>query len=115
MKKTEIKGRLLIHTLMRIILEVIDIYQFKCKIFAKGIKQAFIQYPILEPLFLYGGYPRNDLRHKFLLATGSNVVDLGDVDFPKDLKIISLKGHFFDMIGIRTPDDTVYLADCISS
>lgn len=89
--------------------------QFSCKIFAKGIEQAFIQYPVLEPSFLYGGYPCNDLRHKFLLATGSNVVDIDDVDFPKDLKVFSLKGHFFDMIGIHTPDDTVFLADCISS
>ena len=32
-----------------------------------------------------------------------------------ELEVIDLKGHFFDMIGIRTPDNTVFLADCISS
>ena len=26
-----------------------------------------------------------------------------------------LPGHFFDMVGFRTPDDVVYLADCLSS
>ena len=26
-----------------------------------------------------------------------------------------MHGHFFDMVGIRTPDDVIFLADCISS
>ena len=29
--------------------------------------------------------------------------------------MIPLPGHFFDMVGFRTPDDVVYLADCLSS
>lgn len=89
--------------------------QTGCKIFAKGIEKAFTEYPILEPSFLYGGYPCKDLRHKFLLADASKVVDIEDDDFPNELEVIDLKGHFFDMIGIRTPDDTVFLADCVSS
>ena len=34
---------------------------------------------------------------------------------PEEFEIIPLLGHFFDMIGIRTPEDVVYLADCLSS
>jgi len=34
---------------------------------------------------------------------------------PEGFEIISLPGHFFDMAGFRTPDDIVYLADCLSS
>ncbi len=89
--------------------------QTGCKIFADGIEVAFTKYPILEPSFLYGGYPCKDLRHKFLLASESDVVDISDSDFPKELEVIPLRGHFFDMIGIRTPDNVVFLADCISS
>ena len=85
------------------------------KIFADGIEAAFTKYPLLEPSFLYGGYPCKDLRHKFLLASGSDVNEITDSDFPKELEVIPLHGHFFDMIGIRTPDDVVFLADCISS
>lgn len=69
----------------------------------------------MEPSFLYGGYPCKDLRHKFLLASESDVCEITDSDFPKELEVIPLHGHFFDMIGIRTPDDVVFLADCISS
>ncbi len=89
--------------------------QTDCKIFANGIEAAFTRHPFLESSFLYGGYPCKDLRHKFLLASESDVVDISDSDFPKELEVIPLHGHFFDMIGIRTPDDVVFLADCISS
>lgn len=89
--------------------------QTGCKIFADGVEAAFTKYPLLEPSFLYGGYPCKDLRHKFLLASESDVCDITDADFPKELEVIPLRGHFFDMIGIRTPDNVVFLADCISS
>ena len=37
-----------------------------CPVFTDGIEAAFTEHPILEPSFLYGGYPFKDLRHKFL-------------------------------------------------
>lgn len=89
--------------------------QTGCKVFAGGIEGAFTQYPILEPSFLYGGYPGKELRHKFLMAKESRVTDFSDPEFPNEVEIIPLPGHYFDMVGFRTPDDTVFLADCISS
>lgn len=89
--------------------------QTGCRIFANGIETAFTRHPILEPAFLYGGYPCKDLRHKFLLAAESDAEDIASPDFPKELEIIQLPGHFFDMIGVRTPDGTAFVADCISS
>ncbi|MEA4894511.1 MAG: MBL fold metallo-hydrolase [Oscillospiraceae bacterium] len=89
--------------------------QYGCPIFAKGIESDFTRHPVLEPSFLYGGYPLKELRHKFLLAEESIVLDISDSGFPKELEVIDLPGHFFDMIGLRTPDGTVFLADCISS
>ncbi|MCM1334617.1 MAG: MBL fold metallo-hydrolase [Bacteroides sp.] len=89
--------------------------QTGCKVFSGGIEAAFTAAPILEPSFLYGGYPFRELRHKFLLADGSTVSDFSDPDFPRELTILPLKGHFFDMVGFRTPDGVVYLADCLSS
>ena len=89
--------------------------QTGCKVFAGGIEAAFTRYPVLEPSFLYGGYPCKDLRHKFLMAQESNVTDFSDEEFPKEVEVIPLPGHFFDMTGFRTPDGTVFLADCISS
>lgn len=89
--------------------------QTACKIFVNGIEKDFTRHPILEPAFLYGGYPCKELRRKFLLAQESNVQDISDPDFPREINVIPLPGHFFDMVGFRTPDNIVFLADCISS
>ena len=89
--------------------------QTGCKIYVPGIDCDFTRHPILEPSFLYGGYPCKDLRHKFLLAQESDAEDLTKEVLPKGFEVIGLPGHFFDMVGFRTPDNVVYLADCLSS
>lgn len=89
--------------------------QTGCRVYAGGIEAAFTRYPILEPSFLYGGYPFRELRHKFLLAQGSEVTDFSDPGFPEEIEVIPLPGHFFDMVGFRAPDGVVFLADCVSS
>ena len=89
--------------------------QTGCKIYAPGIDCAFTRHPVLEPSFLYGGYPCKDLRHKFLMAQESDAQELTQESLPEGFEIIPLPGHFFDMVGFRTPDDVVYLADCLSS
>jgi len=88
--------------------------QTGCKIYAPGIECDFTRHPVLEPAFLYGGYPCADLRHKFLLAQESQAEDLTKEVLPEGFEMIPLPGHFFDMAGFRTPDDVVYLADCLS-
>ena len=89
--------------------------QTNCKIYAPGIERDFTNHPVLEPSFLYGGYPCEELRHKFLLAQESNAEPLTNQVLPEGFEIIDLPGHFFDMAGFRTPDDVVFLADCLSS
>ena len=66
--------------------------QTGCRIYAPGIDCAITCHPILEPAFLYGGYPCKDLRHKFLLAQESNAELLTDEVLPEG-----------------------FLADCLSS
>lgn len=89
--------------------------QTGCKIYAPGIECCFTNYPVLEPSFIYGGYPCSDLRHKFLMAQESCAEPLTQDTLPEGFELIPLPGHFFDMVGFRTPDDVVYLADCLSS
>ena len=89
--------------------------QTGCRVYAPGIDCAFTRRPILEPSFLYGGFPPKELRHKFLMAQESDARELTQDVLPEGFALIPLPGHFFDMVGFRTPDDTVYLADCLSS
>lgn len=89
--------------------------QTGCKIFAPGIEAQFTRTPILEPSFLYGGYPPKPLRHKFLMAQPSDCLEVTDAEFPKDVQVIPLPGHFFDQCGYLMPDGTAFIADCVSS
>ena len=89
--------------------------QTKCRIYAPGIECDFTRHPVLEPSFLYGGFPPKDLRHKFLMAQESDADYLTAAVLPEGFELLPLPGHFFDMVGFRTPDDVVYLADCLSS
>lgn len=89
--------------------------QTDCKIYAPGIECDFTNHTILEPAFLYGGFPPKDLRHKFILAQESKAEYLTESCLPNGMAVIPLPGHFFDMVGFRTEDNVVYLADCLSS
>lgn len=86
-----------------------------CRIFAPGIERDFTRHTILEPAFLYGGYPPKDLKHKFLLAQESDAEELTQDALPEGLQLLPLPGHFFDMAGFVSDDGVVFLADCLSS
>ena len=85
-----------------------------CNIYSYNIEKSFTEYPILESSFLYGGYPFKELRNKFLLAKNSTVINIDD-NLPDGLEYFPLKGHFFDMIGIKTSDNILFLADSLFS
>ena len=89
--------------------------QTGCKIYARGIERSFTAYPVLEPTALYGGFACKDLQNKFLMAKESAVEELTADALPEGLELISLPGHSYDMVGFRTSDDAVFLADCLSS
>ena len=76
---------------------------------------AINEYPLLEPSFLYGAYPWKDLRHKQLMAKPTPYLDIDEMDMPEGMEYFRLPGHFIDMIGIKTPDDVYFMADCVSA
>lgn len=88
--------------------------KYNCPIFSTSLENTMINHPILEPSFLYGGYPLKALQNKFLMAKPSISTDIKD-NLPEGLEIIPLKGHYLDMIGIKTSDDVYFLADSLAS
>ncbi len=89
--------------------------QTGCKVYAAGIECDFTRHTLLEPSFLYGGNPPKALRHKFLMAQECDALELTPDLLPEGFELIPLPGHCFDMVGFRTPDNVVFLADCLSS
>lgn len=86
-----------------------------CRIFANGIECDLVNHTLLQPSFLSGSFPMQELKHKFLLAKESRAEYLSPEVLPEGFEIISLPGHTFDMIGIKTPDDIIFTADAYSS
>ncbi len=90
-------------------------------IYAPEVESAIIQYPSLEPIYLFSGAsPLKDLQNKFLMAKPSNVdyvikKDEKRLKFDEvELNIIPLPGHATNQIGIGA-DDVLFCADSIFS
>lgn len=87
--------------------------RLNCAVYSTPMENIVVENPILEPTFLYGGYPFKKLRSKFLMATPSKAQDIAEAKLPEGMEYFRLPGHFWDMIGVKTPDDVYFLADCI--
>ncbi|HJJ59085.1 MAG TPA: MBL fold metallo-hydrolase [Methanocorpusculum sp.] len=84
-----------------------------CSIFAEPVDASFIEHPILEPVYLFGGFPPSDLRHKFLMAQESSAKPLSDPAFPKDITPVPIPGHYFGQTGFKTADGVFFIADSV--
>ena len=65
--------------------------------------------------FIFSNYQHSKEKGGIFYAKPSEVTDFSHSNFPKEVEIIPLDGHSFVMTGFRTPDDVVFLADCLSS
>jgi len=88
-----------------------------CRIAATSREATFIEDPILQPAFLWGGFPYSRFTHnQFLKATPSKVTEVipssGKI-LDTNLEAFPLPGHFWEMIGIRTPDNILFIADAL--
>lgn len=87
-----------------------------CEIAAPVGEIPYIQNTLFEPSFLYGAYPFKVLKNKFLMAKPSkvsNAIEGEGTITGTDFEAISLNGHSVDMIGIRTPDNVLFIGDSL--
>lgn len=86
-----------------------------CSVFASAGEADYTKHPYLEATTLYGGCPHKDLQHKFLLAQPCETKLLTDDGYPDGAEHICLPGHSYDMVGYRTTDNILFVADSICS
>lgn len=93
------------------------------KVYAPEIEAGVIQYPYLEPLYLFSAHPVRDLMNRFLMAEPSRVdFILKDENFSRpvielkdaEIEIIPLFGHSPRQIGVEI-DGVLYCADSVFS
>jgi glyoxylase-like metal-dependent hydrolase (beta-lactamase superfamily II) len=83
--------------------------------YSVGLEAALSVNTVIEPAFLYGGYPPRDIRNRFLVAEPSDVRDISEAALPDGIEPVRLDGHMFEMIGFRTSDEVWFLADALTS
>lgn len=82
-------------------------------VYAPPLEAAIIQFPVLEPLYLFGALPPRELQTKFLLAPaspaqpiGAGPQTLGGVE----VELLNIPGHAVQMYAVRV-GDVLYAAD----
>lgn len=86
-----------------------------CVVYVPKIEEQFTRYPQFNSWMLYGANSPRYLKHKFFLAKPSEPTPLTEEVLPEGFQIIGLPGHSYGMVGFRTPDDVVFLADSLAS
>lgn len=87
-----------------------------CSIIASKGEAPYIEDTLIEPSFLYGGFPHKGLRNKFLMAKSSAVthgIESEGFILDTGLQAFELHGHSMDMIGVRTPENIVFIGDSL--
>lgn len=90
-----------------------------CKIYAPPFEKGIIEYPELEPFYLYSAYPPKELETKFLKAKSSKVDYVIEAERLSingtELEIVPLPGHTPAMVGVATADNVLFAGDAFFS
>ena len=88
-------------------------------IYAPVFDCGIIEYPELEPFYLFSAAPLKELDTKFLKAKPSkvdHVIGFGELNIGNiGLQILSLKGHTPHMIGVASSDGVLFAGDAFFS
>lgn len=89
--------------------------EYGCKLLSTKKEQPFIAYPSLESEFYYSGIDTDKQRNPFFMNEPTETEIISEYNIPDGFEIIPLPGHSFEMVGVRTPDNVLFLADAILS
>lgn len=82
-----------------------------CEIYAPKIESSVMENPLLEPIYLFGADPIDELKDKFFMAKPIQPDFVIANEYIDGLKIIRLPGHSPELIGVLTPDNVLYASD----
>ena len=89
--------------------------KYGCRILSTKLEQGFILKPDMEPDFYNSGLSIDKLRSPFFQIEPTETEVITKDNLPEGFEVIDLPGHSFEMIGVRTPDDVLFLADSLIS
>lgn len=82
-----------------------------CIVYAPKACAAVLNNPQILPSVLYGGFPSDELRSKFLMAPQCECLPLVEEALPNGLSFTKIDGHDFEQAAFRTSDNVWFIAD----
>ncbi len=89
--------------------------KYGCDVYSSDVEHHLIDLCNLEGQIYFNGLPINRERSYFFRPVGVKAKPVSEAVLPKGFEIISLPGHSFGMIGIRTPDKVWFTGDAVLS
>lgn len=89
--------------------------KYGTKILCSDKERMFIKYTEIEPDIMYNGYSVNKKLNPNYQGEPSDPEVFSEKNLPEGIEIIPLPGHAWQMIGVKTEDNVVFLADSIMS
>lgn len=89
--------------------------KYGCKLLSTRLEQSFIYNTELEADFYNAALNVDKSTNPFYGIEPSETEIISHDNTPEGFEIISLPGHGFDMVGVKTPDDVLFLADSVLS
>lgn len=89
--------------------------KYGTKILCSDKERMFIKYTEIEPDIMYNGYSVNKKLNPNYQGEPSEPEVFSEDNLPEGVEIIPLPGHAWQMIGVKTEDNVVFLADSIMS
>lgn len=82
-----------------------------CDVYAPEFEKHLCVPTLIEPGFMYGGFPPQEMCLPFLCAQPCHAELLSNDVLPKGLEMFALPGHTYNMYGFKTEDGIYFLAD----
>lgn len=89
--------------------------KYGCRLLSTRLEQTFIYKPDLEAAFYNSALSVDERYNPFADLQSSETEIISKSNIPDGFEIIELPGHSFEMVGVRTPDDVLFLADSVLS
>lgn len=87
--------------------------KYGCEVYASEIECSLVSEPNIEGLFFFNGVPIRRLPDTRVTDKGTPAKLLTADVLPQGFETVSLPGHNFNMIGVKTPDNVWFIGDSI--
>ncbi len=89
--------------------------KYGAKILCSDKERMFIKYPDVEPDIMYNGISVNKKLNPNYQGEPSDPEVFSADNLPEGVEIIPMPGHAWQMVGVKTEDNVIFLADSIMS